>query len=67
MDKDIGRIVEVRGINVKAKLFRLLPPYLINNGIVEEKDNSYYIADTSALIKLVTDKKKWSDIGVNDL
>ena len=40
---------------------------LINNGIVEEKDNSYYIADTSALIKLVTDKKKWSDIGVNDL
>lgn len=34
MDKDIGRIVEVRGINVKAKLFRLLPPYLINNGIV---------------------------------
>ena len=40
---------------------------LINNGIVEKKDNSYYIADTSALIKLVTDKKKWSDIGVNDL
>lgn len=40
---------------------------LINNRIVEEKDNSYYIADTSALIKLVTDKKKWSDIGVNDL
>ena len=40
---------------------------LINNGIVEEKDNSYYIADTSALIKLITDKKKWSDIGVNDL
>ena len=34
MDKDIGRIVEVRGINVKAKLFRLLPPYLINNGII---------------------------------
>ena len=34
MDKDIGRIVEVRGINVKANLFRLLPPYLINNGIV---------------------------------
>ncbi len=34
MDKDIGRIVEVRGINVKAKLFRLLPPYLINNEIV---------------------------------
>ena len=40
---------------------------LINNGIVEEKDNLYYIANTSALIKLVTDKKKWSDIGVNDL
>ena len=40
---------------------------LINNRIVEEKDNLHYIADTSALIKLVTDKKKWSDIGVNDL
>ena len=40
---------------------------LINNGIKKKKDNSYYIADTSALIKLVTDKKKWSDIGVNDL
>ena len=34
MDKDIGRIVEVRGINVKAKLFKLLPPYLVNEGQV---------------------------------
>ena len=40
---------------------------LINGGIVEMKDNSYYIADTTKLISLVTDKKKWSDIGVNDL
>ena len=40
---------------------------LIQNGIVEMKDNSYYIADTTKLINLVTDKKKWSDIGVNDL
>lgn len=34
MDKDIGRIVEVRGVNVKAKLFKLLPPYLVNEGKV---------------------------------
>ena len=34
MNKDIGRIVEVRGVDVKAKLFRLLPPYLIRNGQV---------------------------------
>lgn len=34
MNKEIGRIVEVRGINVKAKLFRLLPPYLIDKGSV---------------------------------
>lgn len=34
MDKDIGRIIEVRGVDVKAKLFRLLPPYLIKNGQV---------------------------------
>ena len=40
---------------------------LIKNGIVEEKDNSYYIADTTKLINLVVDRKKWSDIGVNDL
>jgi len=40
---------------------------LIQNGIVEEKDNSYYIADTTKLINLVTERKKWSDIGINDL
>ena len=40
---------------------------LIKNGIVEEKDNSYYIADTAKLIQLVTDRKQWSDIGVSDL
>lgn len=40
---------------------------LIKNGIVEKKDESYYIADTTELINLVTERKKWSDIGVNDL
>lgn len=32
MNDDIGRIVEVKGVNVKAKLFRLLPPYLVIGG-----------------------------------
>lgn len=43
MDKEIGRIIEVRGINIKAKLFRLLPPYLINNGkiVSAPKINSF--------------------------
>lgn len=34
MNDVIGRVVEVRGINVKAKLFQLLPPYLSVNGKV---------------------------------
>ncbi|MFA7132692.1 MAG: ATP-binding protein [Bacteroidales bacterium] len=35
MDKIIGRIIEVKGLAVKAKLFTLLPPYLVHNGIRE--------------------------------
>ena len=35
MGKTIGRIVEVRGLRVKAKLNQLLPPYLIENGTYE--------------------------------
>lgn len=35
MGKTIGRIVEVRGLHVKAKLNELLPPYLIENGTYE--------------------------------
>lgn len=43
MTKDIGRIVEVKGVNVKAKLFRLLPPYLVENGniVSAPKVNSF--------------------------
>ena len=43
MTKDIGRIVEVKGVNVKAKLFRLLPPYLVENGniVSAPKINSF--------------------------
>ena len=32
MGKEVGKIVEVRGINVRAELFDLLPPFLVNNG-----------------------------------
>lgn len=32
MGKIVGRIVEVKGLQVKAKLFKLLPPYLVENG-----------------------------------
>ncbi len=32
MEKTIGRIIEVKGLHVKAKLFNLLPPFLIENG-----------------------------------
>lgn len=35
MEKIIGRIIEVKGLKVKAKLFSLLPPYLIENGLRE--------------------------------
>lgn len=32
MGREVGRIVEVRGTKVRAELFELLPPYLIENG-----------------------------------
>lgn len=32
MGREVGKIVEVRGINVRAELFELLPPFLISNG-----------------------------------
>ncbi len=35
MGKSVGRIVEVRGLNVKARLNELLPPYLIEKGEYE--------------------------------
>jgi hypothetical protein len=30
MGKEIGRIVEVRGIRIKAELYELFPPYIDN-------------------------------------
>ena len=35
MGKSVGRIVEVRGLNVRARLYELLPPYLVENGKYE--------------------------------
>lgn len=43
MGREIGRIVEVRGVSVKAELYELLPPYLIEGGntIVAPRINTY--------------------------
>lgn len=35
MGREVGKIVEVRGITVRAELFELLPPFLVNQGRVE--------------------------------
>jgi uncharacterized protein len=35
MGKSVGRIIEVKGLTIKAKLNELLPPYLITNGKYE--------------------------------
>lgn len=32
MGREVGRIVEVRGIKVKAELYSLLPPYILDKG-----------------------------------
>lgn len=34
MGTTVGRIIEVNGLKIKAKLFELLPPYLTTNGNV---------------------------------
>ena len=43
MGREIGRIVEVRGTNIKAELFELLPPYLVESGkvLVAPRINTY--------------------------
>lgn len=43
MGREIGRIVEVRGVSVKAELYELLPPYLIEGGhtIVAPRINTF--------------------------
>lgn len=40
---------------------------LIENGVVRYENNSYYIANTSKLIDLVVSRKKWNEIGLNQL
>jgi len=34
MGIEIGKIVEVRGLRVRAELYELLPPYLVENGVI---------------------------------
>ena len=43
MGTTVGRIIEVNGLKIKAKLFELLPPYLTMNGKRESspKINAY--------------------------
>ena len=40
---------------------------LINEGIVTQKDNVYYITDMNKLIDYILQGKKWSDIGLENL
>lgn len=32
MDREIGKVIEVRGVFVRAELYELLPPYIVKNG-----------------------------------
>ena len=43
MGREIGRIVEVRGITVRAELYELLPPYILDQGctIIAPRINTY--------------------------
>ncbi len=43
MGYEIGRIVEVRGITVRAELYELLPPYILEHGstIIAPRINTY--------------------------
>lgn len=43
MEREVGRIVEVRGVKVKAELYKLLPPYIVEGGhtIVAPRINTY--------------------------
>ena len=43
MGKEIGRVTEVRGVKVKAELYKLLPPYIIDSGktYVAPRINTY--------------------------
>ena len=34
MEREVGKIVEVKGVSVKAELYELLPPFIINGGEV---------------------------------
>jgi len=40
---------------------------LIEQGIVSEQDNVFYISDMNKLIDYILTGKKWSDIGLNEL
>lgn len=40
---------------------------LVNEGIVTEKEGTYYITDMDKLLQYILDGKKWSDIGLDML
>lgn len=45
----------------------LVTDALIKQGVVEKRDNSYYIVDFPKLVDMVIQGKKWSDIGLGEL
>lgn len=43
MGREIGKVVEARGVFVRAELYELLPPYIVENGttVISPRINSY--------------------------
>ena len=71
MGKVIGKIVEVSGLSIKAKLFELLPPYLVTNDAIESapKINGFVktrIGLDTAVCQVVGEYGEYSEIGNED-
>ena len=47
--------------------WRAVSDALIQQGIVEQTDGTYYVVDTKAMIDLILASKEWKDIGVSAL
>ena len=43
MGKEVGRITEVKGVRVRAELYELFPPYIVDSGriMVAPRINTY--------------------------
>ena len=43
MGREVGKVIEVRGVFVRAELYELLPPFIVKNGktIISPRINSF--------------------------